>query len=482
MSKKIQIHKVEVVNQGERIILPERMTLDQAIQALQLQKEQQEEIVAIQEVIDTYPSDGAHALMLALQKKYGWTRLIPTPDFFGPIPPTMVGVAVSATETVQVPWGRMQVPGIDGFLETDTRRENGRLVFVLGGQVKRKHEKEVKEIADLTRQFARTHSIYRGKAIRVNFSSPHPQIPAPEPKFMDLSNVREEDLVFPRNVERAIRASIWNPIEKANLCRREDIRVPLKRGVLLAGPYGVGKTLAANVTAKKAERNGWTFIYADVEELEDAVRFALQYGPAVIFAEDLDRIVGPDRTDKVNDILNIVDGIESKNAELLIVLTTNHVEEIHPAMLRPGRLDAVIRVNPPDADAAVRLVRLYGRGLIDENEDLSEVGRALAGQIPAVIREAVERAKLYQMSEMQEGDELRLTASALLGAAEDMAEQLQLLQPKAKDPRSDLEKLGDIIGKRIAGGIVAARDRGVDLDALAAENGAREPRAVAAGK
>ncbi|MGV2385118.1 MAG UNVERIFIED_CONTAM: hypothetical protein LOD86_07605, partial [Thermobifida fusca] len=83
---------------------------------------------------------------------------------------------------------------------------------------------------------------------------------------------------------------------------------------------------------------------------------------------------------------------------------------------------------------------------------------------------------------MQEGDELRLTASALLGAAEDMAEQLQLLQPKAKDPRSDLEKLGDIIGKRIAGGIVAARDRGVDLDALAAENGVYEPRAVAAGK
>src|SRR5690606_13329978 len=145
-------------------------------------------------------------------------------------------------------------------------------------------------------------------------------------------------------------------------------------------------------------------------------------------------------------------------------------------------LHAVIRVNPPDADAAVRLVRLYGRGLIDENEDLSEVGRAMAGQIPAVIREAVERAKLYQMSEMQEGDELRLTASALLGAAEDMAEQLQLLQPKAKDPRSDLEKLGDIIGKRIAGGIVAARDRGVDLDALAAENGVYEPRAVAAGK
>src|SRR5690606_41850120 len=107
MSKKIQIHKVEVVNQGERIVLPEKMTLDQAIQALHLQKEQQEEFVAIQEVIDTYPSDGGHALMLALRKKYGWTRLLPTPEFFGPMPPTIVWVAVSAYEKVQVVWSCM---------------------------------------------------------------------------------------------------------------------------------------------------------------------------------------------------------------------------------------------------------------------------------------------------------------------------------------------------------------------------------------
>jgi SpoVK/Ycf46/Vps4 family AAA+-type ATPase len=74
-------------------------------------------------------------------------------------------------------------------------------------------------------------------------------------------------------------------------------KVPLKRGVLLEGPYGTGKTLTAFVTAKKCVENGWTFIMLDrVAALKEALTFARMYAPAVVFAEDIDRSVEGERT------------------------------------------------------------------------------------------------------------------------------------------------------------------------------------------
>src|SRR5262249_9702485 len=112
------------------------------------------------------------------------------------------------------------------------------------------------------------------------------------------------------------------------------------------------KTLTAYVTAKKSSSNNWTFIYLDrVAGLHEAFRFAKQYAPSVIFAEDIDRAVnGDDRTTDIDDVLNTIDGIESKGGEIITILTTNHVDQINRAMLRPGRLDAVISIQAPDAE------------------------------------------------------------------------------------------------------------------------------------
>jgi transitional endoplasmic reticulum ATPase len=68
--------------------------------------------------------------------------------------------------------------------------------------------------------------------------------------------------------------------------------------------------------------------------------------------------------------LNEIDGVESKGKELITILTSNHAENINQAMLRPGRLDAVLSIQAPDAFAAEKLIRLYARGLILERESL----------------------------------------------------------------------------------------------------------------
>jgi transitional endoplasmic reticulum ATPase len=190
--------------------------------------------------------------------------------------------------------------------------------------------------------------------------------------------------------------------------------------------------------ARVAEDSGITYIYSPrASELGDAIAFAKQYqSPAcVVFCEDIDRTVTGDRTVAIDDILNILDGIDTKNENIITVLTTNHLENVNQAMLRPGRLDAIINVETPDAKTAERLVRYYGGLAINPKEDLTEVGLALAGQIPAVIEEAVKRAKLFQLSLLEEGAAVEdISAEALRQSAATMTKQIELLaEPKVRD-------------------------------------------------
>lgn len=450
-SKK-KIHRIEVVRDPSinRITMPEKMTTRDAINSLYLLAEQEDQPVAISEEFNAFPLDGAYALSKALDRKYGWSILQSRPPesfFDAETPPAMIGMEIGPHETIQVPWGRIGLPGVEGHLETEATMKGGRLVFVLGGKVKRKHEAEVHELANDVRKILRQESVYRGKAILVDFTQEKGgfgPLPSPPPKFMDLSGIDEDELVFSREVANAIADSVFTPIEETEKCKAAG--VPLKRGVLLAGPYGVGKTLTARVAAVKAERHGWTFVYLEnVEDLPQAIAFARQYSPAVIFAEDIDRVCGVERTEEANRILNTIDGIDSKTAELLVVLTTNHVDEIHDAMLRPGRLDHKIEVLPPDKAAAERLIRIYGRGLVADSVDLSTPAEMLAGEKPATIREAVERSKLSAIRAGRANDgSLVILAEDLIHAAESLR-----LEPQPKhrdrDHRSELEKIAQVI-------------------------------------
>lgn len=467
---------VAVKREGSEILLPNQMSIDDGIMWLQRKKEEEEKEVAITEIVEAFPLDGAYALLKAMSQKYGFVDLIPTPSFFGPRPPAMVGIEVAAGKTVQIPWGRMQIPGVAGFIETGFHIQDGQVHFLIAGRLKRKHQGVIAELARRTRELVRTESIYRGTAIKATFPDLSDENFDPvrhAPKFLKPEEANEEELVFSEEVGRAIQHSVFTPIEKTEQCRKYSI--PLKRGILLEGPYGTGKTLTAFVTAKKAVRNGWTFIYLDnTKSLDRAIQFAKLYGPAVIFAEDLDSVLsGSNRTDGMNAILNTIDGVDTKKQEVMVVLTTNHVEKINPAMLRPGRLDAVISVRPPDKEAVQRLLRLYGRGLIPKEEDLSSVGKKLEGLIPALIREVVERSKLSAINRLADGETLEIFQTDLLAATETMIAQNKLVNPNVKPEPHPLQLFGAAMGQETALGIVAAQ--------LLSQNGMTFTKDVAVG-
>lgn len=462
--------RVERSKDTMQILIPEKMPLKEAAQWLLDKDKSEDKEVAIHHEIDCFPLDGAVAFREALDEIYGFSNNVDTPGFFGSNPPTIVGVPTGPNTMKQIPWGRVQIPGISGYLETSMSiKPTPR--FILAGQTKQRHLLQVEEIVANLKNRLKTSSVYKGKAFRLDLSwlregrGFHPLADAP--KFTVPLDANPEELIFPEKVRNDVDLGLFTPIEKSALCRQH--RIPLKRGILLEGPFGVGKTLAAYVTARKAIENGWTFIYlANVMDLAACFKIAAQYAPCVIFAEDVDRVIGHERTEGVDAVLNAFDGIESKSVEIITVLTTNHIEKISQALLRPGRCDTLVSVTRPDAEAAAKLVRLYSRGLIAEDADYKRIGDALQGHIPAEIREAVERAKLAAVRRVDGPIQGKVREQDILLAVHAMEAQHKLLEPKDHDKRSVAEKCMDILGERIAVAVAngASKEAGIAVNLL----------------
>ena len=443
------VQVAEVVYHAGQLSLPEGMSVRAAIDLLERRESYLEEAVSINRTFNVFPWDGANALNIALKDKFDWAAAEATPGFFGSTPPQMITIEVGPGMTRSIPWGRFSLPGIEGYLATSASRKDGRICFAVSATVRRKDEKTVEDLLDQVGKYLNDHSIYAGQAIKIRFRDDQGELLAmPEPKFLETDYISRDMLVYSKEVTEAIETNLFAPIERIKDCVANGI--PVKRGVLLGGPYGTGKTMAATVASKLAVDNGVTYIYVPhCDELSDAIEFAKQYekNACVIFCEDIDRAVNGERSVAMDDILNILDGIDTKKAQIITVLTTNHLENINPAMLRPGRLDAIINVEAPDAEAVERLIRLYGKGTIAADTDLAEAGVELAGAIPAVIAEVVKRAKLSQLRLQAPGTMVEdISAAAVLEAAKSMKAQITLLNEQSKK-KVVVPSFDEVIGK-----------------------------------
>ena len=364
---------------------------------------------------------------------FGWTKAVTVRSFFGNRPPQSLDIQVGpATNDIQrVLVGRFEIPGVEGHVDAGVSEADGIPIFRINGKTLKKFQPLFTALATRTREIVAENSIFRNKAFELRFDDDG-DISREPPRFLDVADAQMP--IFSAEVERSVEANIFNPIRYSERCR--ELGIPLKRGVLLEGPYGTGKTMLSKKSGQIALENGWTFLkLADAAMLPQAVKFARRFQPAVLFLEDMDEVTGgEDRDQRINEILNTIDGVDSKSVELMVVFTSNHADNINQAMMRPGRLDAIIQISPPDAEACLRLLQLYGRELLDDKLDYSEVAAGLAGTSSAVIREVVERAKLYELSlEARNGvakGGMKLTPEALRHSITTMKRQMELLADK----------------------------------------------------
>jgi transitional endoplasmic reticulum ATPase len=429
---------IEIKREGTKIVLPntpEPMDYRAARSLLKRAEDAENMIYDINEVVPVHFFDGLVALFYVLKEKFGYagtqTKKIET--FFGPIaiPPKLIHVRVGPKphDVVQVPFGQFSFPNVEGAVETVYAMHNGIPALALKGQVKSNERQIILEIVQEVRERARHNSIYKGRSITLERSESKGVDYNKPLEFFDPS---EGDLfpIFNKETETLIETTLLAPIKNSDLCREK--RIPLKRGILLEGPYGTGKTLTARQSASIANQHGWTFIHVTASQaLKYALEFAKIYQPCIIFAEDVDR-VAENRNEGANDLINEIDGIVGKKDEIITVLTTNHADKIEKSMLRPGRLDAVISLRPPEPDTVQRLIRHYAGSEMAADVDLTATAAVLAGQIPAVIREVVERAKLAMIVRGED----KIGTEALKATADSMKNHLDLMDNAKEGDRA----------------------------------------------
>jgi SpoVK/Ycf46/Vps4 family AAA+-type ATPase len=143
-----------------------------------------------------------------------------------------------------------------------------------------------------------------------------------------------------------------------------------------------------------------------------------------LFVEDCDTIFSGERTAEMNAILETLDGVGAKNAEVITVFTTNHPEKLLKVAKRSGRIDATVRLTAPDAEAAIRFIKLLAARWLAPDIDWTPVGEAFAGLVPADITNSINEAKDEAIAAVGSRDiDGKVTGEMLILGAQTMREK-----------------------------------------------------------
>jgi len=168
----------------------------------------------------------------------------------------------------------------------------------------------------------------------------------------------------------------------------------LPKGALLVGPPGCGKTMLAKAIAKEAEVSFFyvsgsefdeMFVGVGAKRVRDLFSAAKSNGPSLIFIDEIDAI-GSSRTAKdmsysrmtLNQLLAEMDGFNSSD-DVIVIAATNTPETLDKALVRPGRLDRQISVDPPDLKGREDILDLYlSKVKLRPNEDMPSFAKQVA--------------------------------------------------------------------------------------------------------
>ncbi|HEX2126420.1 MAG TPA: ATP-dependent zinc metalloprotease FtsH [Thermoleophilaceae bacterium] len=194
--------------------------------------------------------------------------------------------------------------------------------------------------------------------------------------------------------------------------RKLGARIP--RGVLLSGPPGTGKTLLARAVAGEAgvpffSSSAAEFIEAIVgigaSRVRDLFNQAKESAPAIVFIDELDAIgrargggvgVGghDEREQTLNQILTEMDGFDSSSG-VIVLGATNRPDVLDPALLRPGRFDRRVSVQPPDSQGREMILRVHTRSVpLADDVDLEALAQSTPGMVGADLANLVNEAAL----------------------------------------------------------------------------------------
>ena len=243
------------------------------------------------------------------------------------------------------------------------------------------------------------------------------------------------------HTKQALTEAVLWPLRYPDSFTRLGIDAP--HGVLLYGPPGCGKTFLVRALAGSGALNVFSVKGAElldkwVGESERAVRElfrrASDASPALIFLDEVDALAprrGGSSDAGVGDrvvaaLLTELDGVQPLR-DVVVLGATNRPDLIDPALLRPGRLERLVYVPPPDAPARAAILRSTARNTpLSANVDLDALAAELEGYSAADCAALIREAALTAMRESMDATEV--TAAQLAAARQTVRPSLDLLQ------------------------------------------------------
>lgn len=251
-------------------------------------------------------------------------------------------------------------------------------------------------VAGEIRELALKHNVFRGQVI--SFGRDMFGERATVLQFHERPALSADDLILPSATLGAIQRQVVGVAE-----HREHLRAArqhLKRGLLLFGPPGAGKTHTVRFLISQLA--DFTIVELSGDSLRlisTACSVARTLQPAMVVVEDVDLIaedrgMHPGQHPLLFQLLNEMDGL-AEDADVVFLLTTNRADVLEPALAaRPGRVDQAVSLDVPDVEARRRLFDLYKGGLQVDEANLEAVLERTEGVTASFLKELLRRAAL----------------------------------------------------------------------------------------
>ena len=208
-------------------------------------------------------------------------------------------------------------------------------------------------------------------------------------------------------------AEVVDFLRKPDKYRRLGGRIP--HGVLLTGPPGTGKTLLARAVAGEADAPFFSMSASEFVEaivgvgaarVRDLFAQAKAAAPAIVFIDELDAVGGSrtasagfsgandEREQTLNQVLTEMDGFDARTG-VIVIGATNRPDVLDPALLRPGRFDRRVAVQPPDREGRKQILKVHVKSVpLARDVDLGLIASTTPGMVGADLANLVNEAAL----------------------------------------------------------------------------------------